>query len=104
MWLAWELQARVQGGLHPTTRRRLRHRGKAFKADAASAAASLAGLKPGTVLTREWGGAIHRVMVLEEGFAWAGQHCGSLSEVAFRITGTRWSGARFFGLKQRVRS
>jgi len=42
---------------------------------------------------------IPRVMVLEEGFAWAGQNYGSLSEIANRISGTRWSGPRFFGLK-----
>lgn len=61
-------------------------------------------LKPGTVLTREWAGVNHRVMVLEEGFAWAGQSYRSLSEIATRISGTRWSGPRFFGLKQRDRS
>ncbi len=61
-------------------------------------------LKPGTVLTREWAGVTHRVMVLEEGFAWAGQSYRSLSEIATRISGTRWSGPRFFGLKQRDRS
>jgi hypothetical protein len=48
----------------------------------------------------EWGGKTHRVMVLENGFAWAGQNYRSLSEVATRISGTRWSGPRFFGLKQ----
>ena len=104
MWLAWELQARVRGGLDPATRRRLRLLGKASRADAAPAASSLAGLKPGTVLTREWAGATHRVMVLEQGFAWAGQTYGSLSEIATRITGTRWSGPRFFGLNRQVRS
>jgi hypothetical protein len=56
------------------------------------------------VLTREWGGVTHRVMVLEEGFVWAGQNYRSLSEIATRISGTRWSGPRFFGLKQRDRS
>ena len=103
LWLAWELQARTKGGLDLATRRRLRHLGKAYKADVAPTAAALAGLKPGAVLTREWDGETHRVMVLEEGFAWAGQNYGSLSDVAFRITGTRWSGPRFFGLKQRDR-
>jgi hypothetical protein len=58
-------------------------------------------MKPGTVLTREWAGVTHRMMVLEVGFAWAGQSYRSLTEIATRITGTRWSGPRFFGLKQR---
>ncbi len=104
LWLAWELQARVWGGLDPSTHRRLRQLGKAFRTDLAPAVTSLAGLKPGAVLTREWAGATHRVMVLEGGFAWAGQKYGSLSEIATQITGTRWSGPRFFGLTRRDRS
>ena len=55
-------------------------------------------LKPGTVLVREHDGAVHRVMVLAEGFAWNGQVHKSLSAVATAITGTRWNGRRFFGL------
>jgi hypothetical protein len=103
-WLSWELQARVQGGLDLATRRRIRQLGKAFKTNPADAVAPRATLKPGTVLTREWNGATHRVMVLEQGFAWNGQQYGSLSEIAFGITGTRWSGPRFFGLRQRDKS
>src|SRR5262249_48015783 len=57
-------------------------------------------LKPGTLLTREWDGHPQRVMVLADGFAWDGKTYPSLSKVAFAITGTRWSGPRFFGLAQ----
>src|SRR5262249_4155044 len=57
-------------------------------------------LKPGTLLTREWGGHLQRVMVLDDGFSWNGKTYPSLSKVAFTITGTRWSGPRFFGLDQ----
>ena len=57
-------------------------------------------LKPGTLLTREWGGHLQRVMVLADGFSWNGTTYPSLSRVAFAITGTRWSGPRFFGLDQ----
>jgi hypothetical protein len=103
-WLSWELQARVQGGLDPATRRRIMQLGKAFRTNPADATASRATLKPGTLLTREWNGATHRVMVLEQGFAWNGQQYGSLTEIAFGITGTRWSGPRFFGLRQRDKS
>jgi Protein of unknown function (DUF2924) len=53
-------------------------------------------LKPGALLTREWQGRIERVMALEKGFAWNGQTFGSLSGVAFAITGVKWSGQRFF--------
>ena len=60
-----------------------------------------AGLKPGTVLVREWEGAPHRVMVLADGFAWNGGTYPSLSKVARAITGTRWNGPRFFGLRDK---
>ena len=59
------------------------------------------GLQPGTILNREWNGALHRVMVLDEGFAWNGTTYRSLTEVAVAMTGTRWSGPRFFGLRDR---
>ena len=58
-----------------------------------------AGLKPGTVLVREWEGRPQRVMVLADGFAWNGGTYASLSLVARAITGTRWNGPRFFGLR-----
>src|SRR6266404_4312796 len=78
LWLAWELQARARGGYDPATRRRLKQLSKSSKADTAPISTALGALKPGSVLTREWDGATHRVMVLEEGFAWAGQTYRSL--------------------------
>jgi hypothetical protein len=59
-------------------------------------------LKPGTVLVREWDRQSQRVMVMANGFAWNGQTYDSLSKVAFAITGTKWNGPRFFGLRDRV--
>ncbi len=58
-------------------------------------------LTPGTVLVREWERQSHRVMVLADGFAWNGQTYDSLSKVAFAITGTKWNGPRFFGLRDK---
>ena len=58
------------------------------------------GLQPGTILVREWDGKPQRVMVLDEGVAWNGTTYRSLTEVAFAMTGTRWSGPRFFGLRR----
>jgi len=58
-------------------------------------------LTPGTVLVREWDRQSHRVMVLANGFAWNGQTYDSLTKVAFAITGTRWNGPRFFGLRDK---
>jgi len=56
-------------------------------------------LQPGSMLVREWNGARQRVEVLDKGFAWNGRTYQSLSAIAFAITGTRWSGPRFFGLR-----
>ena len=56
---------------------------------------------PGTVLVREWDRKSHRVMVMPDGFAWNGETFDSLSEIAFTITGTKWNGPRFFGLRDR---
>src|SRR5262245_34543576 len=58
-------------------------------------------LSPGTVLTREWGGQHHRVMILDGGFVWKGRPYRSLSEIAKLITGTNWNGPRFFGLRDK---
>jgi hypothetical protein len=58
-------------------------------------------LTPGTVLVREWDRQSHRVMVLADGFAWNGQTFDSLTKVAFAITGTKWNGPRFFGLRNK---
>ena len=56
---------------------------------------------PGTVLVREWDRRLQRVMVMSDGFAWNGQTYDSLSKVAFAITGTKWNGPRFFGLRDK---
>jgi hypothetical protein len=58
-------------------------------------------LTPGTVLVREWDRQSQRVMVMADGFAWNGRTYDSLSKVAFAITGTKWNGPRFFGLRHR---
>jgi hypothetical protein len=58
-------------------------------------------LTPGTVLVREWDRRSQRVMVMADGFAWNGTTYDSLSEVAFAITGTKWNGPRFFGLRDK---
>jgi hypothetical protein len=59
------------------------------------------GLRAGTILVREWRGMTHRVLALDEGFEHDGKRYGSLSEVARAISGTRWSGPRFFGIEER---
>ena len=58
-------------------------------------------MSPGTMLGREWNGRMHRVAVVAEGFAWNGKTYPSLSKIALAITGTRWNGPRFFGLRDK---
>ena len=92
---AYELQARALGGLKPSTRRLLLAiaTGKPSKQPVAKQ-----GLRPGTRLVREWHGVVHQVDVSDESIVWKGQTYRSLSAVATAITGSRWSGPRFFGL------
>ena len=92
--LGYEIQARTKGGLSRTARRQLDGFG-----DARPRAMPLA---PGLRLVREWQGTVHVVTVDETcAIHWNGQRWKSLSEVARAITGTRWSGPAFFGLKPR---
>jgi len=101
--LAYRLQADELGDLAPETVRLLQRLAtSSSKIDAVRLISAFdrrgGQLKPGTILTREWSGQPHRVMVLDEGFGWNGKIYNSLSEVAFVITGTKWNGRRFFGL------
>jgi hypothetical protein len=99
--LAFRLQENAYGGLPESAKRaleRLSAPGGQRSPEPIPPVSASAGLRPGTLLTREWQGALHRVMVVEDGFAWNGATLQSLSEVARAITGTRWSGPKFFGL------
>ena len=97
--VAYRLQERVLGGLKPSTRRLL-ERTAEDKVDRRPPSESPATkLTPGSVLIREWHGISHRVTVLADGVMLRGARYRSLSEVARKITGTRWSGPRFFGLR-----
>ena len=60
-------------------------------------------LKPGALLIREWQGRLERVTVVDGGFSWNGETYTSLSAAAFAITGTKWNGHRFFGVRRRDR-
>ena len=99
--LAYRIQELAFGGIKPATRRLLRQ--VAGRPDERRPLEVLTRprLKAGTVLLREWRGSAHRITVLESGYEFRGEHYKSLSEVARRITGSRWSGPLFFGLKRR---
>jgi DUF2924 family protein len=103
--LAYRLQERAFGGLTPAYRQRLRELAESFErnADGVAKAVSSVRIKPGTRLIRQWDGQTHQVTVAEEGFEYKGERYKSLSEIARLITGTRWSGPLFFGLKQSQR-
>ena len=102
--LAYRLQAEHFGDLDPDSKRLLDKSDSPEDASrrAADAVRATKSLRPGTVLGREWKGEMHRVAVLADGFAWNGTTYPSLSKVAFAITGTRWNGPRFFGLRDRT--
>ncbi len=97
--LAWRIQADALGGFDAKTERKLREIAKAFERDPAYRPTPVRSLSPGVILTREWKGVLQRVMVTKNGFQHLGQEYASLSDVARAITGTRWSGPRFFGLE-----
>ena len=97
--LAWRIQERALGGLSLDSLRRLKQLAGAFGRNPDRQLSPSPLPKPGTILVREWKGALHRVEVLREGFEHEGDRFDSLSEVARKITGTRWSGPLFFGLK-----
>src|SRR5271166_6216295 len=73
------------------------------KVSSVRAANDALNLKPGALLIREWQGRLERVTVLDGGFAWNGATYASLSAVAFAITGTKWNGHRFFGVRRQDR-
>ncbi len=100
--LAWQLQERKFGGLSATTKRKLRVLARAHerKQHSPQVPAASTNLRPGTVIVKQWRRAQHVVMVLDDGFEHQGTVYGSLSHVAREITGTRWNGPAFFGLRQ----
>jgi hypothetical protein len=99
--LAWQMQAEALGGLDAVTEHKLRDIAKALERDGAYEPNIRRDLSPGVVLTREWKGALYKVTVTASGFQHQGKSYKSLSDIARRITGTRWSGPRFFGLEQK---
>ena len=102
--IAYRLQADRFGDLDHATRQVLdrtvaKETAPAMSARLASFDQKRTELALGSVLVREWDRQSQRVMVMADGFAWNGQTYDSLSKVAFAITGTKWNGPRFFGLR-----
>jgi hypothetical protein len=100
--IAHRIQEKAYGGLSRPAQRLLDQAMKAFAAKPNGKIALPRRIKPGSVLVRQWKGRSHRVMVLAEGFAYDGSTFGNLSEIAGLITGTKWNGPRFFGLRSKM--
>ena len=98
-FLAYRMQEQAYGGLSPGTRERLRALARKFEASPNAQLSLAPPFKPGTRLIRDWRGQSHRVTILENGYEYTGKRYSSLSQIARLITGTRWSGPLFFGLK-----
>jgi hypothetical protein len=95
--LAYRAQEKAFGGLKESTVRTLREWALGIAIDAQPAYRP----KTGTRYVREHNGKLHEVTVLDESFEYAGENYRSLTEIAKAITGTKWSGPAFFGLKKR---
>jgi hypothetical protein len=100
--LAYRMQERTHGGLCPDTRTKLRALAEGLKGNPAYEVVETPRVPPGTLLMRQWRDELHQVTVEEAGFVYRGVRYSNLSEIARRITGTRWSGPRFFGVKNAV--
>ena len=97
--LGYRLQEKAFGGLKPSTRRLLERWGRNGSERGTLAKPARTQLKAGTTLVREWHGVSNRVTILDDGFDFRGERFRSLSEIARKITGVRWSGPLFFGLR-----
>ncbi len=99
--LAFEAQCKAQGGVPAQMRRALMRIAEGDTREAIPPSSMT--LRPGAHLVREWNGRTYQVEVLEKGFRIDGQTWPSLSALARHITGTNWSGPRFFGLTKKGR-
>ena len=95
--IACRLQESAHGGLSKAAHRQLARHAEEFRSSGSMSVSSGADYKPGTKLIREWLGKVHEVVILDDGYVWSGRRYRSLSQIARAITGTRWSGPRFFG-------
>jgi hypothetical protein len=93
--LAWQLQEKAFGGHDAATLKLL----KAFACQDVDKVVLFRKLKPGTTVVREYQGVRHIVRITEGGFVWEGRTYSSLSAIALAITGAKWNGPRFFGLR-----
>ena len=101
--IAYKMQERVHGRLPQSVKRKLRTLAGRLETEGGGKFKPGIMLKPGAKLVREWGGRPHAVVVLDDGFDYEGKRYPSLSSIAREITGARWSGPRFFGIRQALK-
>ena len=97
--IAHRIQEKAHGGLPSSTRRLLDQLVKVAMAKPNGRLELPRRIKPGSELVRTWKGKSYRVMVMADDFSYDGKRFASLSEIATEITGTKWNGPRFFGLR-----
>src|ERR1700737_868030 len=102
--ISYKLQERGYGSLSTATARKLEQAAAGPPSRGAVKPAPPISLKPGTRLVREWRGVTHTALIHADGIEWRGRRYRSLSVVAREITGARWSGPRFFGLRRQLDS
>ena len=101
--IAHRLQEIAYGGLKPAIRQELDRLGSVLDKSPLKRLEAPRRIKPGSVLVREWRGKSYRATVSDKGFIYDGETFSTLSQIARKITGTRWNGPRFFGLRKFVR-
>jgi hypothetical protein len=100
-FVSYRIQEQTYGSLSATSERRLRHLAGATAGVSNLKISSAPKIRPGTRLVREWQDQVHLVNVENKGYEYRGARYRSLSEIARQITGTRWSGPLFFGIKSK---
>ena len=100
--IAYRIQEVAYGGLSHTVQKMLDQMIKAYWKNPKGRIELPRRIKPGSVLVRDWKGKTHQVTVLEDGYSYAGHAYASLSEIAGLITGTKWNGPKFFGLRPKA--
>lgn len=97
--IAYRLQEKRHGGLSPPVERQLLRLATETDSTSSLPATVSSTLRPGTRLVRSWNGQTYSVLVTDDGYMLHDQCYSSLSSIAHAITGTKWSGPRFFGIK-----
>lgn len=97
--ISYAIQRRTTGGLSSPKEKRLRELIRTFENKPQAKLEVARRIKIGSEFARTWKGKMHRVVVLTDGFGYAGKTYDSLSEIARLIAGSRWNGPRFFGLR-----